>query len=225
MSDTLDPRQVSYLALDELVGDPRNPKAHDLETIDASIGRFGVLDLIVKDERTGYIISGHGRKSTLESMQERGESPPEGVKIAEDGSWLVPVVTGWASRTDTEAAAALIALNRTTELGGWVDEELLDLLELLGDEEDGLVGVGFTDEDREALEHLSYTVEDGPRDLDELHQSVGDPLETDSHVRITLDLEPDLADRLKAVLDSAGSISAAVNAWVSWAEEADSAAV
>ena len=37
----------------------------------------------------------------------------------------------WSSRSDTEAGAALIALNRTTELGGWVDEELDHLRELL----------------------------------------------------------------------------------------------
>ena len=40
-------------------------------------------------------------------------------------------MTGWSSRSDTEAGAALIALNRITELGGWVDEELDHLRELL----------------------------------------------------------------------------------------------
>ena len=40
-------------------------------------------------------------------------------------------MTGWSSRSGTEAGAALIALNRATELGGWVDEELDHLRELL----------------------------------------------------------------------------------------------
>ena len=45
-------------------------------------------------------------------------------------------MTGWSSRADTEAGAALIALNRTTELGGWVDEELIRLLTDLADQPD-----------------------------------------------------------------------------------------
>lgn len=172
MTNAPDPRRVSYLPLSDLKGDPRNPKAHDLETIDASIGRFGVLDLIVKDERTGYIISGHGRRTTLSAMQDRGETPPEGVKVDEDtGEWLVPVVTGWASRTDAEAAAALIALNRTTELGGWVDDALLDLLDELDDTEDGLVGVGYGEDDIEALR----------AGLDELENSDDGDLDEDGY--------------------------------------------
>lgn len=144
-------RRVEYLPLDSLKGNPRNPKAHDLDTLDKSIGRFGMLDQIVRDDRTGEIVSGHGRHAALTAMQERGERPPEGVQEDEDGRWLVPVVVGWSSRTDTEAAAALIALNRTTELGGWVDDSLLDLLEELSQEEEGLEGVGFTSEEIGAL--------------------------------------------------------------------------
>ena len=148
-----DPRRVEYRPLSELRVDPRNPRSHAEEQIADSVGRFGVLDLITLDERTGLIVSGHGRRKTYMKMEERGDSPPEGVKVAEDGTWLVPVVTGWASRTDSEARAALIALNRTNELGGWVDNELLDLLEELqeDDEETGLVGVGFTLEDLDDL--------------------------------------------------------------------------
>lgn len=224
MTNAPDPRQVSYLPLSALKGDPRNPKAHDLETIDASIGRFGVLDLIVKDERTGYIISGHGRRTTLSAMRDRGENPPEGVKVDEDtGEWLVPVVTGWASRTDAEAAAALIALNRTTELGGWVDDALLELLDELDDVEDGYVGVGFTEEDRAALETLTYSAEeDGPRDLDDLHAVVGDPTPEDSMERVVLTLYPEIAERLRAVVGrSAEEQDEAVRAWLLHAEMED----
>lgn len=157
-------RTIEYRELLELRPDPRNPKSHALETLDESIGRFGVVDPIVLDGRTGYIISGHGRAKTLEAMRERSESPPEGVSVSLEGSWLVPVSVGWSSRTDSEAAAALIALNRTTELGGWVDEALLDLLEGMDEEED-LVGVGFTPEDvtdlRDHLDELNnYNPED-----------------------------------------------------------------
>lgn len=151
MSQT-DPRTVQFVRLSDVTPDPRNPKSHHLETIDQSIGRFGMVDGIVRDDRTGYIISGHGRRKALEAMRDRGETPPEGVKVDPDGEWLVPILTGWASRTDSEAAAALIAMNRTTELGGWVDDELLSMLEDLSTVEDGFKGVGFGADDISDLE-------------------------------------------------------------------------
>lgn len=146
------PRRTEYLPLDHLTPDPSNPKAHDLTVIDASVGRFGVIDQIVRDDRTGYIISGHGRHEALRVMRDRGDSPPEGVRVDAGGHWLIPVIVGWASRTDSEARAALIALNRTTELGGWVDDALLDLLDGLSAEgEHGLDGVGFDEDSIDAL--------------------------------------------------------------------------
>lgn len=145
-------RKIEHLPLTALRPDPRNPKAHSVKTIDASVGRFGFVEPIIVDERTGYIISGHGRTKTLSAMALRGESPPEGVLTdAATNGWLVPVVTGWASRTDSEASAALIALNRTTELGGWVDDALLSMLDDLSAEDDGLLGVGYGDDDIAAL--------------------------------------------------------------------------
>ena len=140
-------RKIEYLPIAQLKENKRNPKSHDLHTINASIDRFGVLDPIVLDGRTKQIISGHGRKNTLEGMEAAGDTPPEGVKQAQDGTWLVPVATGWSSRTDHEATAALIAMNRTTELGGWVDDELLSLLDDLQNEPDGFDGVGFGEHD------------------------------------------------------------------------------
>src|SRR3546814_18871203 len=38
------PRRTEYLPLDHLTPDPSNPKAHDLAVIDASVGRFGMID-------------------------------------------------------------------------------------------------------------------------------------------------------------------------------------
>lgn len=161
-------RRTEYLPLDALKPDPRNPKAHDVETIDGSVGRFGIIDQITRDDRTGYIISGHGRTKTLRAMRDRGESPPDGVQVTADGEWLVPVNVGWASRSDAEAGAALIALNRTTELGGWVDDALLDLLDDLSDVDDGFVGVGFGEDDLEALrESLAALEQEGDGEGDE----------------------------------------------------------
>ncbi len=145
-------RRIEYRPLAELVADPRNPKGHDQDQIDDSVDRFGFIDPVVMDHRTGRLISGHGRTDALRKMEAAGQSPPDGIRRAPDGTWLAPVVIGWSSRSDTEAAAALVALNRSTELGGWVDEALLTLLDDLaqtGDE--ALVGVGFSTDDIETL--------------------------------------------------------------------------
>lgn len=187
----IDPRKVAYLPLSELTPDPRNPKGHDHETIGASIGRFGVLDLIVRDERTGRIVSGHGRAEVFGRMRDRGEEPPEGVLLTPDGKdWMVPVVVGWASRTDTEAAAALIALNRTTELGGWVDDALLELLDEIGSlGPDGLAGVGYDEHELEDLRKLLAPDDDA--DVDDWDGESGlAPREETTTIEIT---DPNLA--------------------------------
>jgi hypothetical protein len=149
-------RRIAYLPLAELRGDARNPRTHDETTIGASVDRFGYLEPIIRDERTGLIVSGHGRKKVLEDMRARGDAaPPEGCRVdSASGEWLVPVVVGWASKSDNEAAGALIALNRTTERGGWVDDALLELLDELDTTDDGLAGIGFSQEDRDAIERL-----------------------------------------------------------------------
>lgn len=166
MSIETAPRRTEYIPLDHLQADPANPKAHDGDAIDASIGRFGIIDQIVRDDRTGYIISGHGRDEALRRMRDRGDNPPEGIRVDAGGHWLVPVIVGWASRTDAEARAALIALNRTTELGGWVDDALLSLLDNLDD----YTGVGFTEDDtddlRARLEELSASAETGEPEVE-----------------------------------------------------------
>lgn len=138
----VDPRHVEYVSLRKLRADPRNPKAHHAESIENSISRFGFVEPIVVDERTGFIASGHGRVETLTRMRVDKKAAPKGVKVTSKGDWLVPVVKGWESASDAEAGAALIAFNRTTELGGWVDEALLDLLQEIEDAE----GLGFDDE-------------------------------------------------------------------------------
>lgn len=184
-------RQLEYKPLDDLEADPRNPKAHDVDTVTASVGRFGYVEPIVLDGRTGFIVSGHGRTKALKQMRLNGETPPEGVSP----DWEVPVITGWSSRTDAEAAAALIALNRTTELGGWVDETLLELLDGLTD----LDGVGYTEAEIDKLRAYLDQI-----DLDEddtLGDEVDDVYDTDTgavtyNVDIDADAEPELYEAL-----------------------------
>lgn len=148
-------RALDLLPLDALRVNPANPKRHDLPTIDSSVGRLGYVEPVVVDARTGYLVSGHGRRTALMAMRARGDEPPEGIERADDGTWLVPAVTGWASRSDAEANAALVALNRTTETGGWDDTALLDLL----DSFDDFTGIGYDADDVESLRQRLAQVE------------------------------------------------------------------
>jgi len=143
-----DAKRLEWMPLGQLQAAKRNPKQHSSE-IGTSIGRFGYVEPIVLDERTGRIVAGHGRREALLAMRVRGEAPPGGIR-AEGEEWLVPVLRGWASRSDTEAEAYLLASNKLTEAGGWDNELLAELLRDLG-EQDALDGVGFTAEELEAL--------------------------------------------------------------------------
>jgi hypothetical protein len=144
-------RAITYLPVADLTPDPRNPKDHDVGLIHTSVNRFGFVEPIVIDGRTGLIVSGHGRVKALQAMEAEGDPPPDGIGVDETtGRWHVPVVTGWESSSDADAAAALIAMNRTGELGGWIDSSLLDLLEILA-ADDSLHGIGYDFDDLEAM--------------------------------------------------------------------------
>lgn len=141
---------IKYVPLDDLAVHEENPKTHDLDEIAASVRRFGFADPVIVDERTGKLAAGHGRLASLSRMRDGGEDAPDGIRV-KAGVWHVPRVVGWASRDDDEARAALVALNRTTEVGGWDDRALVDLLGKLENLDDGLAGLGYRDDDLQEL--------------------------------------------------------------------------
>lgn len=113
------PRWAEYQPLDQLRPALRNAKAHDQAALGASVGAFGFIEPVVVDERTGRLLAGHGRTAYLADLHGRGEEPPDGVVVADDGTWTVLVVRGVASKNDAHAEAMGIALNRVGERGGW----------------------------------------------------------------------------------------------------------
>lgn len=151
MPEELADRYIEYQGVETIVPADRNPKAHVLDDIEASMRRFGYTEPIMVDERTGRLISGHGRIEVLQAAHAKGMAPPAGVRVADDGHWQVPVVRGWASRDDEEAKAYLIAANQLTVKGGWDRDPLAALLGELAEMPDGLVGVGFDESDLDLL--------------------------------------------------------------------------
>lgn len=143
MTDTA-PRWSEYVPIRDLRGHPDNPKDHDLALLGESFGRFGFVDFLAMDERTGLVASGHGRLERLVADEEAGDvEPPEGVIVDADGQWRAPVARGWSSADDDEARAYLAAANRIGEVGGWKGDvgEFLDGLRQRAAR--GLEGVGF----------------------------------------------------------------------------------
>ena len=152
--------QIRRIAIDDITPHPSNPKAHDLGTLIDSIVRFGFVEPIVVDQRTSLNISGHGRVEALTIMRQRGDDPPAGITVdAGEGRWLAPVFVGWSSTDDAEADAALVALNRIGETGGWQDEALVDLLTRLETVHGGLSGVGFDSHEIDTLRQQLADIE------------------------------------------------------------------
>lgn len=151
------PRRLEYMPLADLLErrHPGNVKAHADDVIDASLARFGYVEPIVLDERTGRLVSGHGRVEQLTARHSGADGgliadPPEGLVVMTDGTWLVPVVRGWASVDDAEAEAAMITLNRSGEIGGWKLPELAAQLTELAQSPAGLPP-GYTAQDYDAI--------------------------------------------------------------------------
>lgn len=138
-------RTIRYVPLDDLRGNPANPKGHDDALIAESMDRFGYVEPQTMDDRTGMLIAGHGRLERLIARRDAGEPAPEGIRVR-GSKWLVPVVFGWSSTDDAEALAYLVASNESTIAGGWNYPTLGAALEQVRETDLGLVGTGYTPE-------------------------------------------------------------------------------
>jgi hypothetical protein len=144
-------RRIEYVPLDDVATAERNAREHDLPKLVGSIRTFGFTIPLLPDDRTGRLVAGHGRLAALQRMRADGEPPPDGVDAA-DGEWRVPVIRGWASRDDDHAKAVSVADNRLSEIGGWDDGTLAELLEEIVDIDPTLLDVtGFTTDDLDKL--------------------------------------------------------------------------
>lgn len=159
--------QEAWFDLDDLIKHqhPRNPKEHDVGAIITSYHAFGFLERIVRNNVTGYVLGGHGRIAALESMRRAGDAPPDGVRVVR-GHWMVQ--GDWVNISSAQEIAALIALNRTTELGGWDRERLGQELLTIIQQQDGLPlaeASGFDAEDLADLadDELTFTLNTCPK--------------------------------------------------------------
>lgn len=157
-------RFVEYMRLGDLKVARRNPKKHSKAAIDASIEDHGFVEPLILDERTSRLVAGHGRRESLLRSKKDGAAPPDGIELADDGEWLVPVGRGWASKSDTDAEGYLLASNQITLAGGWEKLELSQMIRELHPLMD-LRRVGFDGEQLGLL--LEHVNDAGAINLDE----------------------------------------------------------
>jgi hypothetical protein len=157
---------IEYTPLSALKPWDKNPKLHDIRRIKESISAFGFVSPIVVNETTGKLVAGHGRLEALTAMRDAGEPPPLRIHEA-DGDWLVPVLRGVAFDDDTQAAQFALIDNKLTELGGWSDIDLGEVLHDLQLEDVDLDALGW-----EAGEELDKLLD--PFDTDNGSDGDGD---------------------------------------------------
>lgn len=124
--------RIEYMALTDLLGrfHPDNPKAHDLGAIIQSLQMFGYVSPGAIDECSGLFVEGHGRTQATHMMKQQQMKVPDRIEARPD-DWFLPVVRGIEFDTPEKVRAYLIASNRLTELGGWNEPALAELLQEL----------------------------------------------------------------------------------------------
>jgi ParB-like chromosome segregation protein Spo0J len=156
--------RVDYIALEEIARWPRNPKLHQVDKITDSIDRFGFVQPLMMDERTGQLVAGHGRLETLQKMKASGHPPPKRIISGAGGKWMVPVIRGVDFKDEVEAEAYLLADNRLTEIGGWDDKALAEIIaDLQTRGSQALVGIGWDKPDIDALLQSAAAAMDATR--------------------------------------------------------------
>lgn len=134
---------MELMPLDKIQRAKNNPKRHDIPAIMRSMALNGFGEAPMLDERTQRLVAGHGRLEALVGLRLAKKEPPKGV-VEKGKDWLVPIQRGWASKNDAEAKAYLVASNRTTELGGWDDSELSEMLsDIAKDGAETLAAAGY----------------------------------------------------------------------------------
>lgn len=124
---------IETVAIDRLFCSPTNPRRNDaaIPHVAASLRRFGWQQPVVA-RRSGEVVAGNTRLKAAQSL----------------GMTEVPV--WWFEGSDLDATAFQIADNRTHEFAQWEEAELASLLEQLR-QEDSLDGVGYSEDDLDAL--------------------------------------------------------------------------
>jgi len=175
--------EIETVKVGSLTIDPNNARRHSQRNIDAiakSLQRFGQRRPLVvwRDQ----VIAGNG---TLQAAIGIGWQVVDITRCPDD----------W---TKDEAQAYAIADNRIGELAEWDNETLLGILGELDD--DLIAATGFDDPE---LEDINAAFGDPP-DLDSLGEQFNDDSGDRGLVRITFQVDPDIAAMWNTILKATG---------------------
>ena len=164
----MDKKWYSYVDIYDVVPDERNSKDHDIGVLCESMIRFGFTQPVLINDADNKILAGHGRIKALQQLHSQGYEAPKRIDVTKDTGddkieyWSVPC--HYININDkAEAEAYLIADNRLTEIGGWLDDKLVDSLQNILEETGSLDGIGW---DLEDLDDLA-SITDEPLEVEE----------------------------------------------------------
>lgn len=164
----MDKKWYSYVDIYDVFPDERNSKDHDIGVLCESMIRFGFTQPVLINEADNKILAGHGRIKALQQLHSQGYEAPKRIDVTKDTGddkieyWSVPC--HYININDkAEAEAYLIADNRLTEIGGWLDDKLVDSLQNILEETGSLDGIGW---DLEDLDDLA-SITDEPIEVEE----------------------------------------------------------
>ena len=148
----IDKKWHKYIDIYDAVPNERNSKDHDIGVLCESMIRFGFTQPVLINEQDNKILAGHGRIKALQQLHNQGYDAPKRIDVEKDieddkiKTWFVPCY--YINIEDkAEAEAYLIADNRLTEIGGWLDDKLVDSLKNVLEETGSLDGTGWDLED------------------------------------------------------------------------------
>ena len=156
----MDKKWYSYVDIYDVVPDERNSKDHDIGVLCESMIRFGFTQPVLINDADNKILAGHGRIKALQQLHSQGYEAPKRIDVTKDTGddkieyWSVPC--HYININDkAEAEAYLIADNRLTEIGGWLDDKLVDSLQNILEETGSLDGIGWDLEDLDDLASIT----------------------------------------------------------------------
>src|SRR3954453_19602584 len=148
------PQKYRQAAVADLTPHPANPRQGDAGAIHTSIETNGFYGAIIVQKSTQRVLAGNHRLQAL----------------IQAGTKRVPIIE--VDVDDATARRILLADNRTNDLASSDDGALLDVLKLMSEADDGLLGTGYDDDDLDALVRLSLA---GAKPLDPTREWNGRP--------------------------------------------------